>query len=113
MDYEAGKTGTTPADLLTYLEGQANDLSSRNVYKATSLDGAILPAAEFEDLDIPERASLLAPFLKESSIGMVTADRGTGKTMFALGLCAAISRGDRFGPWEGGMPRNCLLSTAK
>jgi RecA-family ATPase len=107
---EAGKAGTTTKDLHQFLESRAHDLSSQNGdgWKGIDLRPAILPVHDFKELDIPERTSLLDPFLQELSIGMVTADRGTGKTMLALSFCDAISRGTGFGPWEVGAPSNCL-----
>lgn len=106
---KAEETGITPAELQNLLESRTHYFASRNSDRSMSLDRAILPAADFEALEIPERASLLNPFLKESSIGMVTADRGTGKTMLALSLCDTIARGTDLGPWKGGAPANCLF----
>jgi hypothetical protein len=106
---EGSKAGTPIKDLAQFLESRTQDLASRNgANKGLDLGAAILGVNEFKKVDLPERASLLHPFLREYSIGMITADRGTGKTMLALSLCNAISRGVGFGPWQGGEPTNCL-----
>jgi hypothetical protein len=103
------KSGITSKDLLLYIESRLHDLSSRNGSRRLDLGPAIREASEFIALDIPERNSYLHPFLREFSIGMITADRGIGKTMLALGgICDAVSRGVDFGPWEGGQPANSL-----
>jgi hypothetical protein len=107
---EAGKAGTRTKYLHQFLESRAHNLLSLNGDGGRALDlgPVILPVHDFRELDIPERTSLLHPFLREFSIGMVAADRGTGKTMLAMSFCDAISRGVGFGPWEGGAPANCL-----
>jgi RecA-family ATPase len=106
---ESGKAGTSLEDLQTFLESRVHDLSRNgNSSKGLDLAPTILQVNKFKSLDIPERKSLIKPFLRELSIGMASADRGTGKTMLALSFCDAISRGTGFGPWEVGAPTNCL-----
>lgn len=107
---EAVKAGASPKDLHTFLESRAHDLSPQNGdgKKGLALSLAILPVTDFCAIEIPERKNFLHPYLRESSIGMITADRGTGKTLLAMSFCDAISRGADFGPWEGGEPTNCL-----
>ena len=70
--------------------------------KTPTLADVVMPAATFIDLDMPPRRTLLAPWLIEASMGMIVGWRGVGKSMFAMGLTEALSRGVGFGPWPGG-----------
>lgn len=56
----------------------------------------VMSAAEFAKLAIPPRESVIDPFLPTSSLSMIYAARGVGKTWFALSMCLAICRGDDF-----------------
>jgi putative DNA primase/helicase len=110
-----GKADFPVGDLLLFADSQIQEIASRNGNaKGLDLGPTIIEASDFRSLDMPERRSFLYPFLREFSIGMITADRGTGKTMLALGgICDAVSRGCGFGPWEGGQPANCLYIDAE
>lgn|GEM_PF-944802 len=107
---EGGRPGTSPTDLHLFVESQLHDIASRNGNSKKGLDlgPTIREASDFISLDIPERRSFLYPFMREFSIGMITSNRGTGKTMLAMSICDAVTRGAGFGPWEGGQPANCL-----
>jgi KaiC/GvpD/RAD55 family RecA-like ATPase len=56
----------------------------------------IRTAAVFSRENIPPREFIIEPFLPTSSLSMVYAARGIGKTWFALSLCVAISHGHDF-----------------
>jgi AAA domain/NrS-1 polymerase HBD domain len=73
-----------------------------------TLADVVMPAANFINLDMPPRRTLLAPWLLESSMGMIVGWRGVGKSMFAMGIAQALARGEGFGPWPGGTPIKCL-----
>ena len=49
---------------------------------------------------LPPRIPLIGP-LKTSMVGIMYADAGVGKSMFALHLAHAISKGDGLGEWTG------------
>ncbi len=55
-----------------------------------------LSLAAFVAYDFPPRETLLAPWLQSSSINMLTAYRGTGKTWVALSIALAVASGGRF-----------------
>ena len=74
-----------------------------------TLSDLILKDTEFSALRIPEKKSLLHPWLKEKTYGMISGDRGTGKTFCAMSIMDAITNGRNFGPWEAGEPVNCLF----
>jgi RecA-family ATPase len=50
-------------------------------------------------LEIPQKRTILNPWLREESIILISGWRGTGKTWFALSLCDSITRWQGFGPW--------------
>jgi hypothetical protein len=68
--------------------------------KQASIEDAILDDTEFHSVELPEKRSILEPWLKEQSIALIPGWRGVGKTWFAMGLLDAITRGDPFGPWR-------------
>lgn len=75
---------------------RAEDSSDYNV---SVLKEFCLTAKAFTELVIPEKRKILDPIITEQNIILVAADRGVGKTFFALGLLDAITRGVPFGPW--------------
>jgi len=60
----------------------------------------VLPITEFCKIERIETPSLLHPFIKSPSIGMVVGPRGVSKTWFCLGIGKAIALGNKFGPWQ-------------
>lgn len=77
--------------------------------KKVTIDDIIISAGDFYQLDVPERHELLFPWLKEDSINLVSGWRGCGKTWFALGVLDAVSKGEKFGPWESKKSVPCLF----
>jgi putative DNA primase/helicase len=64
-----------------------------------------------EDLikkEIRAREMLLDPVLPAQGLVMTYSYRGTGKTMFAFGIAAAVASGSRFLKWEAPAARNVL-----
>lgn len=51
---------------------------------------------DFQGINFPKRRKLLSPWLEERSINMVFADRGCGKTFFALSCATAIANASTF-----------------
>ncbi|MBM4287461.1 MAG: hypothetical protein FJ135_04790 [Deltaproteobacteria bacterium] len=64
-------------------------------------DSAILELSELLTLKLPERKVYLYPWLREGTITLVSAWRGTGKTQLGLSLALSLAAGEKFGPWEG------------
>lgn len=56
----------------------------------------LITANDFKSLKLPARHMLLSPWLPEGSINMIFADRGIGKTFFALSCAIALANGDKF-----------------
>jgi len=60
----------------------------------------VIPFSEFKKIKLPEKKTILSPWVKEQSIILIIGWRGVGKTWLALSLLDAITRGENFGPWE-------------
>lgn len=63
---------------------------------------------DFNILDLPQKELLIAPWLSERSVSMVYAQRGVGKTFFALNIAFAIATGSSFLGWQASKPRSVL-----
>ena len=68
----------------------------------------ILEIDQLASIELPERKKYLHPWLMESSINMICAPKGTGKTMLGLSIGEAVARGASFGPWGAGESVNVL-----
>lgn len=77
--------------------------------KKVTIEDAILEAADFKTLDLPEKKILLHPWLSEQAIILISGWRGAGKTWAALGILDAVTTGQAFGPWQAGDPVPCLF----
>jgi len=76
--------------------------------KKATIEDVVIQAKDFTALDIPEKRKLLAPWLTEQSITLISGWRGTGKTWLALSILNAVSKGKAFGPWDAGAKVPCL-----
>lgn len=63
---------------------------------------------DFLAVDFPPRPFLLAPWMRTKSLSMLSAWRGTGKTMLSLGIGYAVSAGGRFLHWHAPEPQGVL-----
>lgn len=54
----------------------------------------------FLGLDLPKRDNLMTPWLDSSSLNMIYAPRGVGKTHVAIGIAYAIATGGQFLGWK-------------
>lgn len=63
---------------------------------------------EFIRMDLPERKELLSPWLPEQGLAMVHAERGIGKTFFALSCAYAVATGGQFLNFKAPMARHVL-----
>ena len=66
----------------------------------TDFEALIFDSSTFNAIQLPPKRKILAPWLTEQSITMISGERGTGKTWLALSLLDTISRGNSFGPWS-------------
>jgi hypothetical protein len=63
-----------------------------------TLEDCIVDHETFSTLDLPQKRSILHPWLGEQTIVLIHGWRGIGKTWFGMGLLDAITRGISFGP---------------
>ncbi len=69
----------------------------------------MIGASELMEAPIEERAYLLEPLLTRTSLALVQAPRGLGKTFFTLSLAWAVAAGEGFLGWRGtGQKRRVL-----
>jgi predicted ATP-dependent serine protease len=77
--------------------------------KKRTIEDVAMPVSDFLSLEIPERRTLLHPWLKTESINLISGWRGLGKTWFGLGIVNAVSKGEPYGPWKAEQPAPCLF----
>jgi len=65
-------------------------------------------ADQFMRMDLPERKELLSPWLPEQGLAMVHAERGIGKTFFALNCAYAVASGGKFLKFTAPKAKNVL-----
>jgi putative DNA primase/helicase len=68
-----------------------------------------LNLSEFLQRDFPPRENMLAPWLGASSLALMYAWRGTGKSLVAHGTAWAVACGAGFLTWKAPQPRRVLL----
>jgi putative DNA primase/helicase len=73
-----------------------------------NLNDSILSFKDLISLELPEKRTILDPWITEKSITLISGWRGTGKTWLALSVIDAITKGKSFGPWETETSVPCL-----
>ncbi len=68
--------------------------------KRKTLEDIVITSQDFHSLDIPKRSEHLHPWFKESSIILITGERGIGKSFFAHQIANSIRKGKSCGPWD-------------
>lgn len=69
--------------------------------KAVGLDA-------FIKLDLPKKDKIMSPWLDSSSLNMIYAPRGIGKTHVAIGVAYALATGNEFLGWKVAKPKKVL-----
>jgi KaiC/GvpD/RAD55 family RecA-like ATPase len=67
-----------------------------------------MPLEDLVKFKLPERPRLLGPWLTKSSLVMVHAKTGVGKTWFSLSAFQALAMGSTFLKWTADQPRKVL-----
>jgi hypothetical protein len=76
-------------------------MHEKNEIKSVGLD-------VFLELDLPKRNHLMSPWLDSSSLNMIYAPRGVGKTHVAIGIAYAVATGGQFLGWKVTSPKRVL-----
>ena len=77
------------------------------VQRPKTLADYVLSLSDFQALPIPQRDYLVFPWLAASSLNMVFAARGLGKSWFVHQLALCLARGVKFFDWL--VPRECRV----
>jgi hypothetical protein len=72
------------------------------------LSSFLLAASDLLKLDLPERDWLIDRLISTSSLSMVYAERGLGKTWFVLSLALAVVKGENFLDYQVNRPWHVL-----
>ncbi|NCC61903.1 MAG: hypothetical protein EOM12_13410 [Verrucomicrobiae bacterium] len=83
-------------ELEAYFAANREDIPASWKFIVTKSKHKLIAANDFSALLLPKRNMLLFPWLPEGSINMIFADRGIGKTFFALSCALALANGDEF-----------------
>jgi len=62
----------------------------------------------FIKLDLPKKDKIMSPWLDSSSLNMIHAPRGVGKTHVAIGIAYALATGGEFLGWKVAKPKKVL-----
>lgn len=68
--------------------------------KTYTYEDVFLDISDFRKIEIDERRAYMEPWLKQESINLVFGERGVGKSLFAVSVLDAVSRGKNFGLWK-------------
>jgi RecA-family ATPase len=74
-----------------------------------SLDDVVLDYAELMELDIDPPEMFIDPFIARGGLVLVFAQRGVGKTWFAMQLALSLANGEDFFAWSVPCPRKILF----
>lgn len=81
---------------------------TKDAKKHLTMQDAVLSADDIMELQLPERTYYLRPWLRDSSIILIDAPRGLGKSFFVLSTLLAAASGTDFGPWQSHLSVPCL-----
>lgn len=74
------------------------------LFKSSTVSGSAL-----QDMQIPERETLLSPFFRAGDYGIVFAPRGVGKSWLSLMISKVLTEGGKLGShWEAPVGKNVL-----
>jgi AAA domain len=76
--------------------------------RPTSLSELLVSASQLSEMEVPAREMVIDPFLPTSSINLLFAQRGVGKTWVGMTLATAVALGEDFLGFEVRKPRGVL-----
>lgn len=105
----SGSPRTRGGDLMRANTIEIDDLATKKVGSPPQppIRGHIITLGELLKLQIPPREQLVEPFLTLSSLNMVFATRGIGKTWFTMELVRSLTQGLDFFAWK--VPRKARV----
>ncbi len=110
------ETRKSPATVLGLIQPATNtgciSMKIHNQNNSTELL-AYHTAEQFMNIDFPERSFLLDPLIPEQSLSMIHAQRGIGKTYFALEMACAVASGTEFLKWSAPIPQTVAYFDAE
>ena len=108
---EAITHGADGPELVKVLSEALEALKDR---KTDRLDVSLaIPLGEFSIMPLPERETLVDPWLPDHGLVMLWGPRGVGKSWFSFALVLALARGENFGPFRVPKARNSLYIDAE
>jgi 5S rRNA maturation endonuclease (ribonuclease M5)/archaellum biogenesis ATPase FlaH len=102
------KEGRTSNELAKSIEQALKSEAISDKYLEVKKGLIVVTAEEFVEMELPTRDVFLDPFITASSLGMLYAKRGIGKTFFALELAYTIAAGGNFLSFKSPEPRKVL-----
>jgi hypothetical protein len=94
-----------PSDVVTLIEGARRKFAT----EGTSDPIRVLGGNVYLQEDIPVRETILEPWLPEQGLVMVYAERGIGKTFFALNVAYAVATGGEYLSWTAKQRRTVFI----
>ncbi len=98
------------SDIVTLIDSARRkfDLPDPGNEQTASGPLTVVGLASFIGMELPERKTLLAPWLPAQGLVMVYAERGIGKTYFALNVAHAVATGGSYLNWPASDRRRVL-----
>jgi hypothetical protein len=95
-----------PPDWRGPLPGAGKDSEGQG--EKPSIADLVCDVSTFISIEFPPKATIIDPWLSESTINMIYGPRGIGKTMFALSILCSATTGKPIGPWNVNTPVSSL-----
>ena len=89
-----------PSDLESLIEGARRKFDKPDSGEIEAGPLNVVGLSSFINMKLPERKTLLSPWLPEQGLVMVYAERGIGKTYFALNVAHAVATGGSYLNWQ-------------
>ena len=90
------------------MSANPESVNKQNTCKLPDIWKEAIDVDDFIKMELPKRPMILAPWLRKSSLVMVYAYRGVGKTWFALSIALSITTGAPIGSWGRETPTGVL-----
>jgi len=88
-----------------------NDMTAKPISRAKNLPNiweVAVDVGNFISMALPERPTIISPWLRKSSLAMIYAERGIGKTWLGLSIALSITTTAPIGNWQVSEPVGVL-----